>query len=165
MKNYNTNNALQKHKVSDKIKWIIVFSLILVILAGMVGISVHLIKDKGENVEELSESVVSRQYAYVGGDISLDLTTYEQYYLLKNVSEGKDCVITVKFDFVPENAEIIITPILSGSVTDEGYTAVFDKETSVFTLTLYSDFGGVGGWKLYDSTNDITISLYLLDIE
>ena len=48
MKNYNTNSALQKHKVSDKIKWIIVFSLILVILVGTVSIAVTLF-DNTEN--------------------------------------------------------------------------------------------------------------------
>lgn len=42
MKKQKNVNALQKHKTSDKIKWIIAFSLIFVVLAGTVAIAVTL---------------------------------------------------------------------------------------------------------------------------
>ena len=165
MKNYNTNNALQKHKMSDKIKWVIAFSLILLIIVGMVGISVYLFEDKDEKAEEYSNSVVERQYAFVGGNRSLNLSSYEEYFMNKKMLAGEDIVITVKFDFVPENAKIEITPIYSGSATDEGYTAVFDEDTSLFTVTITPEYGGVSGWRLNDSVNDVTINLYLVEIE
>lgn len=48
MKKQKNVNALQKHKMSDKIKWIIAFSLIFVVLAGTVAIAVTLF-DNTEN--------------------------------------------------------------------------------------------------------------------
>ena len=49
------NNELYTHKRSDTIKWIIAFTLIAVLLAGMIGVWVVLWKDKPVDEKPVQE--------------------------------------------------------------------------------------------------------------
>ncbi len=170
MKKQKNVNALQKHKTSDKIKWIIAFTLIFVILAGVVAISVQMITSREnakvpEVVEPVEISSVTRDFAFIGGmDLSLNLNSYELYYLNKKIAYDKENFdIFIKLDFVPEDAHIVITAELSGSAQDKGYIASYDKEKSVVTFTITPDYGGIDKIRIRDTVNDQNLTLILFE--
>lgn len=57
MKKQKNVNALQKHKTSDKIKWFVVFTLVLLLIASVVAICVTLVPgvDQDEEVSAISD--------------------------------------------------------------------------------------------------------------
>lgn len=82
MKNYNTNNALQKHKVSDRIKWFVVFLLVFLLIASMVAVCVTVFSPaEAEEVEEIEDSVTAFSVS------SFNLQDLQFYYSMDGTEE------------------------------------------------------------------------------
>ena len=124
----NYNSAFQKHKTSDKIKWFVVFTLVLLLIASVVAICVTLVPgvDQDEKVSAVS-----------------DVTPVS----VQNIDE--EDAIKISFEYDPENAstveevfgsQIFESSLIRPYVIDTGMMGEIGGATLVIDKSSYEDF-------------------------
>lgn len=127
MAKQNKVSAFQKHKMSDKIKWFVVFTLVLLLIASVVAICVTLVPGfEGDNVSAVSDvAPVSVQ----------------------NIDE--EDAIKISFEYDPENAptveevfgaDIFESTLIRPYVIDTGMMGEIGGATLVIDKSSYEDF-------------------------
>lgn len=139
MTKQNKVSALQKHKTSDKIKWIIAFSLIFVVLAGTVAIAVTLFDNTENNpvvVEDDNLTDVVIDYSPASGTKKVTALYISSVDLYKGIKEKGYYELRLNVVDVEE------------SLTWE-FMATFDDEEARKSCEV-SQEGNIGIIKIYD---------------